>query len=53
MNNYRGLMDGWHGDENEPKCYGYCEGIYCDCEDILRDKRGEDDYERERACLDG
>lgn len=27
---YRGMMDGWHGDEME--CHGYC-GLCDDCDD--------------------
>lgn len=40
---YRGMMDGWHGDENE--CNGYC-GVCDDCESV-REKKGDSDYEEE------
>ena len=38
---YKGMMDGWHGDENE--CDGTC-GICESCE-YINEKKGEMDYE--------
>lgn len=38
---YRGMMDGWHGDENE--CNGHC-GSCDDCERAW-EQQGDSDYE--------
>lgn len=38
---YRGLMDGWHGDEDE--CNGHC-GSCDQCLEII-DNQGENDYD--------
>ncbi len=38
---YRGMMDGWHGDENE--CHGHC-GLCDECEDRYY-QRCDDEYE--------
>jgi hypothetical protein len=38
---YKGLMDGWHGDENE--CNGDC-GLCDDCE-RRTDMKGDQEYE--------
>jgi hypothetical protein len=37
----QGMMDGWHGDENE--CNGHC-GLCEDCE-RRADEKGEQDFE--------
>lgn len=42
--NYRGMMDGWHGDENE--CNGYC-GL---CEECERAADERSDYEYDLWC---
>lgn len=41
---YKGMMDGWHGDENE--CNGHC-GVCDECEHVTEQK-GESEYESER-----
>jgi len=41
---YKGMMDGWHGDEDE--CNGHC-GLCGECEYVIEQK-GESDYEEER-----
>jgi hypothetical protein len=44
--NYQGMMDGWHGDENE--CHGHCgvcescdEQFYQSCDEAYDDWREE------------
>jgi hypothetical protein len=38
---YQGMMDGWHGDENE--CLGHC-GLCDDCDDKYH-QRCDEEYE--------
>ena len=38
---YKGLMDGWHGDEDE--CTGHC-GL-CDLCEQINDEKGDQEYE--------
>lgn len=40
---YKGMMDGWHGDEYE--CNGYC-GL-CDSCESMREQKGDSDYDAE------
>lgn len=41
---YKGMMDGWHGDEDE--CKGHC-GLCDECEQVSEQK-GESGYESEK-----
>lgn len=45
MMNQLGIMDGWHGDENN--CIGDC-GLCDTCEQI-KEEKGEEQYESWRA----